>query len=40
MPSSGDSVEGGHAVVAVGYDDNKKIGKAKGALLIRNYGGN
>ncbi len=25
----------GHAVVAVGYDDGKKIGKDKGALLIR-----
>jgi C1A family cysteine protease len=39
MPSSGDTVDGGHAVVAVGYDDNKKIGKAKGALLIRNSWG-
>lgn len=38
-PSSGDSLEGGHAVLAVGYDDNKKIGSKKGALLIRNSWG-
>lgn len=35
-PAPGDTLEGGHAVLAVGYDDNKKIGKEKGALLIRN----
>lgn len=35
-PSSGDTLEGGHAVLAVGYDDQKKIGSKKGALLIRN----
>lgn len=39
FPERGDSLEGGHAVVAVGYDDNKKIGKTKGALLIRNSWG-
>ena len=39
FPSQGDSLEGGHAVLAVGYDDNKKIGKTKGALLIRNSWG-
>jgi len=39
FPGSGDSLEGGHAVVAAGYDDNKKIGKDKGALLIRNSWG-
>lgn len=36
LPEKGDTLEGGHAVLAVGYDDHKKIGKAKGALLIRN----
>lgn len=39
FPSEGDRVEGGHAVVAVGYDDNRKIGRHKGALLIRNSWG-
>lgn len=39
FPSQSDSLEGGHAVLAVGYDDNKKIGKTKGALLIRNSWG-
>jgi C1A family cysteine protease len=39
FPSSGDSLLGGHAIVAVGYDDNKKIGECKGALLIRNSWG-
>lgn len=39
FPNRGDSLEGGHAVLAVGYDDNKKIGKTKGALLIRNSWG-
>jgi C1A family cysteine protease len=36
FPQSGDSLLGGHAVVAVGYDDTKKIGNEQGALLIRN----
>lgn len=39
FPERGDSLEGGHAVLAVGYDDNKKIGNHKGALLIRNSWG-
>lgn len=39
FPEKGDTLEGGHAVLAVGYDDNKKIGKSKGALLIRNSWG-
>jgi C1A family cysteine protease len=39
FPSAGDAQEGGHAVLAVGYDDSKKIGKNKGALLIRNSWG-
>ena len=38
-PGSGDTLEGGHAVLAVGYDDQKKIGSTKGALLIRNSWG-
>jgi len=36
FPKPGDAVEGGHAVVAVGYDDQKKIDKDTGAILIRN----
>jgi C1A family cysteine protease len=39
FPGSNDSLLGGHAIVAVGYDDNKKIGKCKGAFLIRNSWG-
>jgi len=39
FPTKRDSAVGGHAVVAVGYDDNKKIGNRKGALLIRNSWG-
>ncbi|MCU0840873.1 MAG: cysteine protease [Thiobacillaceae bacterium] len=39
FPKAGDKVLGGHAVLAVGYDDNKKIGAHKGALLIRNSWG-
>jgi C1A family cysteine protease len=45
-PTSGDKIVGGHAVVAVGYDDNMKIknttagaAETKGALLIRNSWG-
>lgn len=39
FPGPHDPVQGGHAVVAVGYDDNRKIGKDKGALKIRNSWG-
>ena len=39
FPADHDSVQGGHAVVATGYDDNRKIGKEKGALKIRNSWG-
>jgi len=45
-PSQGDRDEGGHAIVAVGYDDNKRIAntelggvETEGALLIRNSWG-
>ncbi|MGL6161499.1 C1 family peptidase [Microbulbifer sp.] len=39
FPTTGDSFEGGHAVLAVGYDDEKKIAGQKGALLVRNSWG-
>lgn len=39
FPAPGDPVQGGHAIVAVGYDDKRKIGKDKGALRIRNSWG-
>ena len=43
-PSSNDSVTGGHAVIAMGYDDNKTINhpdgsQTKGAIKIRNSWG-
>jgi C1A family cysteine protease len=38
-PQGGEGLRGGHAVVAVGYDDNRQIGDCKGALLIRNSWG-
>ena len=44
-PCQGESAQWGHAIVAVGYDDNKKIKntkcnkETKGALLIRNSWG-
>lgn len=39
FPGRGDSLDGGHAVIAIGYDDDKKIGSETGALLIRNSWG-
>lgn len=39
VPAPGERVLGGHAIDAVGYDDARKIGSAKGALLIRNSWG-
>jgi C1A family cysteine protease len=39
FPGPSDTVQGGHAVMAVGYDDNRKIGKNKGAIKIRNSWG-
>ena len=44
-PATGEKVEGGHAVVAVGFDDNMKIKNKNssetttGAILIRNSWG-
>ena len=45
-PAAGEKIEGGHAIAAVGYDDNMKIkntspgsSETKGALLIRNSWG-
>jgi C1A family cysteine protease len=39
LPGKGDSLLGGHAVLAVGYDDQRQIGDEPGALLIRNSWG-
>ena len=43
FPAQGDRVAGGHAVMAIGYDDTIKIanrdGEAQGAILIRNSWG-
>jgi len=39
MPQPGQKPYGGHAVVAVGYDDDVEIGESKGALRIRNSWG-
>jgi len=39
FPEKGERVLGGHAVLAVGYDDKMKIGKEKGAFTIRNSWG-
>ncbi len=39
FPGPGDSFDGGHAVVAVGFDNKKKIGGDSGALRIRNSWG-
>jgi len=39
IPSKGERTLGGHAVMAVGYDDERVIGDQRGALLIRNSWG-
>ncbi|NOT67253.1 MAG: cysteine protease [Methylophilaceae bacterium] len=39
FPVKGDKVLGGHAILAVGFDDKKKIGSSTGAILIRNSWG-
>jgi C1A family cysteine protease len=39
-PTAAESLQGGHAVVLVGYDDNKVMpDKSKGAFLVRNSWG-
>jgi C1A family cysteine protease len=38
-PGPHDRAQGGHAILAVGYDDDRKIGSLKGALKIRNSWG-
>jgi len=38
-PTSLDATRGGHAVLAVGYDDRLRVRSDKGALLIRNSWG-
>jgi len=40
MPERNDRPYGGHAVLAVGYDDNRIIGNSTGAIKIRNSWGN
>lgn len=39
MPEKNQKPYGGHAVMAVGYDDHKRIGESVGALRIRNSWG-
>jgi C1A family cysteine protease len=39
MPEPGEQHVGGHAMVAVGYDDERMIGPDQGALLVRNSWG-
>lgn len=39
MPEPGQRRLGGHAVMVCGYDDERVIGRSKGALLIRNSWG-
>jgi len=39
FPTTNDPTVGGHAIVAVGYDDNMMIGNKKGAFIIRNSWG-
>lgn len=39
FPEKNEGVLGGHAVVAIGYDNNMKIGTRTGAFIIRNSWG-
>lgn len=39
MPGRNDRPQGGHAVLAVGYDDGRTIGESTGAIKIRNSWG-
>lgn len=36
FPSDNDTLEGGHAVLAVGYDDDYKVGNDKGVIVFQN----
>lgn len=38
-PGVNDTTKGGHAVIAIGYDDSRKVGSEKGALKVRNSWG-
>ena len=39
FPYPGDELLGGHAMLAVGYDDERMIGENQGAILARNSWG-
>lgn len=39
MPEPTETMLGGHAMAIIGYDDNKVIGKSKGAFEVRNSWG-
>ncbi len=39
LPEPGEQLIGGHALLAVGYDDERMIGPDQGALLVRNSWG-
>ena len=39
FPAAADYAVGGHAIVAMGYDDHRTIGEHEGALKIRNSWG-
>ena len=39
FPGLDDASQGGHAIVAIGYSDSRKIGSTKGAFKIRNSWG-
>jgi len=39
VPQPGEQLIGGHALLAVGYDDERMIGPDQGALLVRNSWG-
>lgn len=39
IPKSSESALGGHAMLAIGYDDNMVIGSSKGAFEVRNSWG-
>jgi len=39
LPEPGEQLLGGHALLAIGYDDERMIGGEQGALLVRNSWG-